>query len=136
MAGGRAEQIDVPVSPPLGLHLMPFTEHTVSLPPGATLVAFTDGLVERRGASIQTGIDSLRDVITSSPYGSAAAAVESAVRMLDDEEGHEDDIAIIAIKLSATTGAEPENSLELTDADHILIDPEATPALAEPELLS
>ena len=60
--GDAAEvsRLGLALAPPLG-YVQPsaICEATVELPAGATLVAYTDGLVERRGWSIDTGIDLL-----------------------------------------------------------------------------
>ena len=54
------------LAPPLGyVQASAIREATVELPAGATLVAYTDGLVERRGWSIDTGIDLLASVVGS-----------------------------------------------------------------------
>ncbi|MEV4705203.1 SpoIIE family protein phosphatase [Actinoplanes sp. NPDC049316] len=48
----------------LGTHLRPArTEHTVELPPGAMVVFYTDGLIERRGAGLDEGIAQLVRVL-------------------------------------------------------------------------
>ena len=38
----------------------PYREVTVAVPPGATLLLYTDGLVERRGESLDVGLERLR----------------------------------------------------------------------------
>ena len=64
------------LSPPLGVTAEPdFTEATHAMPPGATLLLYTDGLIERRGVSIQDGLDRLD-----------AAALSAAAADLDVEE--------------------------------------------------
>jgi serine phosphatase RsbU (regulator of sigma subunit) len=42
-----------------------YTSTTIIAPPGATLLAFTDGLVERRGESIEVGLERLRTDVSS-----------------------------------------------------------------------
>ena len=50
------------VGPPIGVQSgARYTPMTVTVPRRATLLAFTDGLVERRGESIDTGLARLRD---------------------------------------------------------------------------
>lgn len=74
----------------------PATE--VVVPPGSTLIAYTDGLVERRGVSIDEGIDAL------------AAAVESLPADIDPEPeathlvatastDRDDDIALLILRV-------------------------------------
>ena len=69
-----------------------------SCPPAATLVAYTDGLVERRDWSIDTGIDLLASVV-----GSASLDVDAA-RRPDPRGGRaaigsHDDIALLIVRL-------------------------------------
>ncbi|NBM17617.1 SpoIIE family protein phosphatase [Streptomyces sp. GC420] len=71
-------------------------DHVYPLPPGATVVLFTDGLVEHRRHSLETGLDAL-----------AALAAEHAGLPLDElcrvlaerhpSDGH-DDLAVLAIR--------------------------------------
>lgn len=111
LSDGHCDQIRVPVGPPLGVHVSGYTEHVVPLAPAATLVAFTDGLVERRGASISARIGGLRQLLASPFLTTADAAVERALELTEDE-GHEDDIAVIAIRMATDTarGAGSETS--------------------------
>jgi serine phosphatase RsbU (regulator of sigma subunit) len=64
------------------------------LPSSGTLVAFTDGLVERRGESIDTGLDRLR---TAAGDGDLRALVERLVTAVPGGRG-EDDIAIVGVR--------------------------------------
>lgn len=55
------EFVDAPAGLPVGIDRDPsYTSVTVTAPAGATLLAFTDGLVERRGESIEVGLERLR----------------------------------------------------------------------------
>ena len=70
------------LAPPLGyVQASAIREATVELPSGATLVAYTDGLVERRGWSIDTGIDLLASVVGSA---SSLAAAPLADRIFEE----------------------------------------------------
>jgi serine phosphatase RsbU (regulator of sigma subunit) len=71
----------------------------VSIPPAATLVAFTDGLVERRGESLDLGLQRLRDAAMEERL-----APQSLVAKLARDlafEDHRDDIAIVGIQWDA-----------------------------------
>ncbi len=73
------------VTPPLGVSDLPIHPETVAeFPPGAALVLYTDGLIERRGESIdaglqrlltatkgasQVGVEALRDLVLDSCLG-------------------------------------------------------------------
>jgi len=59
--GEGAEYVVGPVAPPVGVQpLSDVPTVTFDMPRGATLIAFTDGLIERRDdTSIETGLDRL-----------------------------------------------------------------------------
>ena len=71
------------------------TSATVAAPPGATLLAFTDGLIERRGESIDVGLRRLRDEATANH----ATLEELLTRVVSElRDGAEDDTAIAGIR--------------------------------------
>lgn len=55
------------VDPPLGVMVTTRAQHTVELCPGSALVLYTDGLVERRGESIQAGLHRLAAAVGAGP---------------------------------------------------------------------
>jgi Stage II sporulation protein E (SpoIIE) len=72
-----------------------YSSTTVSAPPGATLLAFTDGLVERRGESIEVGLERLRAAVASNH----AELDQMVGRILDDlRDDAPDDTAVAAIR--------------------------------------
>lgn len=74
LAGGDAAWLDCPVSPPIGVDAeAPAGSLVLPLPDRGTLLAFTDGLVERRGEDLDEGMGRLR-----------AAAPAVADRPLDE----------------------------------------------------
>ncbi|BCB89266.1 PP2C family protein-serine/threonine phosphatase [Phytohabitans suffuscus] len=87
---------DVPVDPPLGLGGRPGVRRSIDLPfpPGAVLVAYTDGLVERRNEIIDTGLERLRTAVTAAPAEQVCATVMAELA----EEQPDDDIALLAIR--------------------------------------
>jgi serine phosphatase RsbU (regulator of sigma subunit) len=95
--GSTAAFVATSVGVPIGVeHPGPYASVTVTIPPAATLLAFTDGLVERRGEVLDVGLARLRD---------AASRVYPSVDHLLDElaenlasDGPSDDIAILGIK--------------------------------------
>jgi serine phosphatase RsbU (regulator of sigma subunit) len=72
-----------------------YRETTVVLPPAATLVAFTDGLVERRGEVIDTGLERLRR-LASGKHIPLGALLSNLAEGLSSE--HTDDTAIVGIR--------------------------------------
>ena len=72
------------------------------IPPGALLVVYTDGLIERRTEGVDVGIQRLVDAIrTAGPdVGADEFCAELASRLLQPE-GAADDVAIVAVSLTA-----------------------------------
>jgi hypothetical protein len=75
-----------------------YEEHTVELPLGSTLALYTDGLVERRSAGIDAGIDRLAQAmgaLGAADLEDLNAAADSLLKpMLHDSE-HDDDICLL-----------------------------------------
>lgn len=97
MNGSGAQFVPIRVGAPIGVRApRPYAEVEVPIPPGATLIAFTDGLIERRGESLDVGLQRLRDAATSRPD-----ALDDLLRRIADElthDGGEDDTAILGIR--------------------------------------
>jgi serine phosphatase RsbU (regulator of sigma subunit) len=95
--GGRVELVRAPVGIPVGVDSAPsYASMDISSPPGATLIAFTDGLVERRGESIEVGLARLRESALQG-NGSLEDLLARLVDQLRDD-GTEDDTAIAGIR--------------------------------------
>jgi putative methionine-R-sulfoxide reductase with GAF domain len=96
---GPADLVEVPPGPPLGLWLERPAPTTVRIPRGAVLLGYTDGLIERRGESIEVGFDRLRQVVRADRPSLVCGRVMGSVM-----QGHvpEDDIAVIALRRRAT----------------------------------
>src|SRR5262249_16317499 len=63
---GQSLYLEEGLSPPLGVtEHADFTEATQDMWPGATLLLYTDGLIERRRESIQLGMDRLARAATA-----------------------------------------------------------------------
>ncbi len=92
---GRFIQLDVNV--PIGVvRNSPYREATVSVGPNATLIAFTDGLVERRGEMLDVGFERLRDAA----IGRRLPLEDLMAKLAHDltSEDHHDDTAIVGIR--------------------------------------
>jgi serine/threonine-protein kinase RsbW len=100
VADGRAEFLPVVPSRMLGAPPAPAVEWTGVLPPGATLVLFTDGLVESRTNDIDAGLARLR---AAAGRSATAGPDELCDRLLDDLAGthRADDIALLAVTRDA-----------------------------------
>jgi serine phosphatase RsbU (regulator of sigma subunit)/PAS domain-containing protein/anti-sigma regulatory factor (Ser/Thr protein kinase) len=96
----------VPVVPgmPLGIGLgrPGFAVVKVDLPPDATLVLYTDGLIERRGQDIGVGIEALRAALAEPmpPDRSLQRACDDLVARLADRTG-DDDLAVLMARAPA-----------------------------------
>jgi PAS domain S-box-containing protein len=100
ITGGSAEFLPVRPSRMLGAPPAPAVEWTGVLPPGGTLVLFTDGLVESRTSDIDTGLARLRAAASRS---ATADPDELCDRLLGDLAGthRADDIALLALTRDA-----------------------------------
>ncbi|WP_304412926.1 SpoIIE family protein phosphatase [Blastococcus sp. URHD0036] len=98
ITGDRVEYLDVRPSRMLGAPPAPApaVEWAGVLPVGATLVLFTDGLVESRTADIDAGLAALRDVARAA---SGAGPDELCDRLLAELTGDHraDDVALLAV---------------------------------------
>ena len=94
---GRSRYLEGGLAPPLG---SPLVERRVDaaaeVPLGSTLLLFTDGLVERRGASIHEGLERLR-VEASGERTDLEALCDHLLRTMVGEDVA-DDIAILALR--------------------------------------
>jgi PAS domain S-box-containing protein len=97
---GRAEFLPVVPSRMLGAPPAPAVEWTGVLPPGATLVLFTDGLVESRTSDIDEGLARLRTAASRRP---TTDPDELCDRLLGELAGthRADDIALLALTRDA-----------------------------------
>lgn len=73
-------------------------EATTPLPPGATLVLFTDGLVERRGEDIDEGFTKIADILADTAEKLPRQVADSVLSALRPEGGYDDDIAMVVYR--------------------------------------
>jgi serine phosphatase RsbU (regulator of sigma subunit) len=82
---------------PLGvLPECPRHDHDVPWPPGATLVLYTDGLVERRGRDVGDGITMLRSALERTHTESVETLLTELVT--EHVANSEDDCAVLAVR--------------------------------------
>jgi serine phosphatase RsbU (regulator of sigma subunit) len=81
---------------------IPTSEHRAELvpfPPGATLIMYTDGLVERRNRPFTEGVDRAVDFLSrQSTDLSAGQYIEALFEALVGDRTDNDDIAVVAVK--------------------------------------
>ncbi|SMO99504.1 anti-anti-sigma factor [Geodermatophilus aquaeductus] len=91
--------LDGGLGPALGLHAGSRPEATTKLSPGATLVLYTDGLVERRGATLDDGLERLTASVTARRSAPLPALLDGVLDDLVDVDGATDDVALVAVRL-------------------------------------
>jgi GAF domain-containing protein/anti-sigma regulatory factor (Ser/Thr protein kinase) len=95
---GRVELLDEGRGLPLGTGLGPkYRQSVVDLPAGSIVVLYSDGLVERRGRSIDEGIDTLVRAMRDAPKD-AEALLEHVLEQVMAGADRADDIAILAAR--------------------------------------
>jgi phosphoserine phosphatase RsbU/P len=94
--GSSATLIDVPVTVPLGVLADARRKSmTLELPLGSVFLAYTDGLIERRGESLDAGLQRLVDAATASHPEIVCRTVMDA---LVGSSVPRDDIAVLALR--------------------------------------
>ncbi|MFH8407136.1 SpoIIE family protein phosphatase [Streptomyces sp. NPDC018019] len=112
-AGVRTLQ--VPVSVPLGVGDIPHEEVTVPVPPGATLVLYTDGLIETPGCDIDDRVDALAatlDAAFATGAGLEQAADRVLTELLPGDGGSCDDVTLLLARLPSAPLATASRDLE------------------------
>ena len=97
LSNGSGTFVQSDVGVPIGVRAgASYKSTSVQTPKAATLLAFTDGLVERRGESIDTGLARLQQAATSNHV----ALDELLSRLITDlrQDGGDDDTAIAALR--------------------------------------
>jgi PAS domain S-box-containing protein len=70
------------------------------LAPGNTVVVYTDGLIERRGESLDAGLDRLADAVHSGPEEPGALRDHVLARVLEPEAQRYDDVTAVVARLA------------------------------------
>ncbi len=97
IADGHGEYVDAEIGVPIGAEAgAPYKSTTVPAPPSATLLAFTDGLVERRGEELDRGLARLRDAAVAN-HLALPELLASLVAQLRHGPS-EDDTAIVGLR--------------------------------------
>jgi len=111
-AAGERQLLDQARSLPLGM--MPDgwerSQATTALPAGATLMLYTDGLVERRGQPLDAGIDAASAATTERVADHPDLVADHVMSAMTPAAGYDDDVAVLiyrhppaplAVKVSA-----------------------------------
>ncbi|MGK5496804.1 SpoIIE family protein phosphatase [Streptomyces sp. URMC 125] len=100
---GRVRFLDDGIGPPLGVGRRVYAEQESPFPPGARLLLYTDGLIERRERPIDAGMRHLRELFTESA-GEIEADCDSWLDILTAGGRHDDDIAMLYVQRPAGSG--------------------------------
>jgi phosphoserine phosphatase RsbU/P len=96
MPGESPSLVDVPVTLPLGVRAnAPRASTTVELPLGAVFLAYTDGLIERRGESLDVGLQRLLGVAEATH---PEIVCRSVMHALIGDGVPRDDIALLVLR--------------------------------------
>lgn len=96
---GRAAWLEEGRSPPLHGESVSFRpEASVSLDPGSLLIAYTDGLVERRNEAITAGLARLQTAVIEIRSKPVVEICDLLVAEMGVAEAREDDVVILVIR--------------------------------------
>ncbi|MFJ9731978.1 PAS domain S-box protein [Streptomyces sp. NPDC101171] len=101
--GRSAEVLPAPVNAPLGVGGVIYEQRRTTVAPGATLVLYTDGLIETPGTDIEDQLTELiatLDKLPDTPPDLEAAADHVLSTLLPDADGH-DDVTLLLTQLPA-----------------------------------
>ncbi len=121
IANGSSTYLLDGLAPPVGVTADDlFIEASRELNEGSTLLLYTDGLVERRGVSIDSGLDRLRTEATEHGDADLEELCDRLLSTLVEPGNIDDDIAVVALRLQVPGGA----PLTLTlPADPVMLAP-------------
>jgi stage II sporulation SpoE-like protein/GAF domain-containing protein len=94
---GSCEEIDLPPGLPLGLGDAAYSSARIPLPPGATLVLYTDGLVESRTQEFDEGILALRAELAASATRPLRETCDAIMDVLF--QGGDDDTTLVLARI-------------------------------------
>ena len=99
---GSSSLLRVRPGPPLGVVAdASRSSERVDVPSGSVLVFYTDGLVERRGQTLDAGMERLRSFVRA---GDAEDVCRDVMHHLVGDEDTPDDIAVLAVQTLPTHG--------------------------------
>jgi PAS domain S-box-containing protein len=99
---GRCEFVAAHTRPPLGSGVDGTGELVLDMKPGDVLVAFTDGLVERRSETIESGLDRLCEVMSEVGDGEDVGLALVA-RLAADSQ---DDVCVMTLRVQGGTSGD------------------------------
>ncbi|MEY9904651.1 serine phosphatase RsbU (regulator of sigma subunit)/anti-sigma regulatory factor (Ser/Thr protein kinase) [Catenulispora sp. MAP12-49] len=113
--GGGVEPVAIPSGAPIGVGGVAFDTVRIPISDGDTLLMYTDGLVEARGDDIGGRIEALAESLRlARPVTTDPEALCDALIGTMDPGRHEDDVAVLAARLT---------SIAASDVAHWLLSP-------------
>jgi serine/threonine-protein kinase RsbW len=107
-SGGEARFLEEPHGPPLGAPGAELcADAWVELHRGTTLVLYTDGLVEHRGADIDMGLQKVRDVSVAHADDDPATLCDELLDATGGTGPQHDDIAVMVLTMLPEEGPIP-----------------------------
>ena len=120
---GAAFASDERPNPPLGLPQAPsFVEEEVAMPPGTSVLLYTDGLIDRRDESLDSGLERLRS--TAELVISGTALNDSINELLESVivgPRPTDDVALLLLHRDATAATELEFAVDARAGSLLMI---------------
>jgi serine phosphatase RsbU (regulator of sigma subunit)/integral membrane sensor domain MASE1/anti-sigma regulatory factor (Ser/Thr protein kinase) len=122
IAHGEYTYLQDGLAPPVGVTAdATYAEVCHELPEGATLLLYTDGLVERRGESIQEGLDRLGQEAVTNATSDLDELCDHLLSALVGQDQVADDIAVVGMRavslstepLDLRLRAEPRNLVQM-----------------------
>ncbi|KAA0092681.1 PAS domain S-box protein [Mycolicibacterium sp. P1-18] len=97
--GGPVRSLTDATSVPLAVQKTgPRPEASTFLPPGSTLMLYTDGLVERREELVDNGIERAGEILAETIESSADVVADAVLQRLVPKDGFDDDVAIVVYR--------------------------------------
>jgi serine phosphatase RsbU (regulator of sigma subunit) len=97
LSGASREFTKLPVGVPLGVGIPAYEQVVIPITPNSTLIAYTDGLIERRGEDIAVGMERLRSA-ASYAAPSVDDLLTNIIYRIFGEQPADDDTAILGIR--------------------------------------
>lgn len=95
---GRIEFLEQGRGLPLGTGMSPtYRQGVVELEQGSVVVLYSDGLIERRGRSLDEGLERLRDAVDDGPRDPELLVEHILERLLEADRG--DDVVVLVTRL-------------------------------------
>jgi serine phosphatase RsbU (regulator of sigma subunit) len=83
----------------MGVEEKPYETRRAELAPGDTIVLYTDGLIERRGESLDAGLDRLAQVVVAGPDSPRALCDYALEQLAGSGDGPSDDVTAVVVKV-------------------------------------